>query len=424
VLALPASGGLLWRACCSFVDEVRLSKVIAGFVAIGVLGSASIWFFAAEAHGLLPPGNFVAHKEQRWFLTGAEAASRRRDALTRASIRLDHPDAIGPPLPSNRDGDLPVNTPVVCRFISDEPTGTSAKFDCVLDGGAVVKVKYSRNPEINAETAASKLLRTLGYAADHVRIVPWLRCYGCPRYPFVTLQLLSLARSTDMLGPHGYASAYTDFEWVAVESRFDAPAIESDTQQGWAWFELEASHAPQSDLDAFRLLAVFLAHWDNKSENQRLVCLDTFPGATLEPCARPLLMIQDLGATFGPLKVDLAEWSSRPIWDDRSRCTVSMRSLPYRGATFGDARISEGGRVQLGRQLSALSSEDIRKLFSDARFHAFYSGTDDEKDIAAWTAAFRRRVDQIVNTGPCPGANGVAEPSSVTAVRESARSRP
>jgi hypothetical protein len=388
---------------------VRGSKVIAGFVAIAALGSASIWFFAAEAHGLLPQGNFVANEEQRWFLTGPDAASRRRDALARASVRLDHLDTVSSALPSNPDSDLPVNAPLVCRFISDEPTGTSAKFDCVLDGGAVVKVKYSRNPEINAETAASTLLRTLGYAADHVRIVPRLRCYGCPRYPFVTLQLLSLAHSTDMLAPHGYTSAYTDFEWVAVESRFDAPAIESDTQQGWAWFELEASHATQTDLDAFRLLAVFLAHWDNKSENQRLVCLDKSPGATPEACARPLLMIQDLGATFGPLKVDLAEWSSRPIWADRSRCTVSMRSFPYRGATFVDARISEGGRVQLGRQLSAMSSDDIRKLFSDARFHVFYSGTDDEKDLAAWTAAFRRRVDQIVNAGPCPDVNGVAD---------------
>ena len=30
-------------------------------------------------------------------------------------------------------------------------------------------------------------------------------------------------------------------------------------------------------------------------------------------------------------------------------------------------------------------------------------------DLAAWTAAFRRRVDQIVNVGPCPDVNGVAD---------------
>ena len=33
----------------------------------------------------------------------------------------------------------------------------------------------------------------------------------------------------------------------------------------------------RADLDALRLLARVLAHWDNKSENQRLVCLDGPP---------------------------------------------------------------------------------------------------------------------------------------------------
>jgi hypothetical protein len=79
-----------------------------------------------------------------------------------------------------------------------------------------------------------------------------------------------------------------------------------------------------------------------------------------------------------------------------------MRALPYNGATFPEARISEAGRVQLARQLSMLSEDAVRSIFLDARFPAYHSGTDDEHDLEAWTAAFRHRVDQIATAGPCP----------------------
>ena len=281
----------------------------------------------------------------------------------------------------------------------------------MLEGGQIVKVKYGRNPEIQAEAAATQLLHTLGLAADEVTIVPRVRCYGCPRFPYLTMQLLSLVRATGVLGEHGYDDGYTDFEWAAVERKFPAQTIETDTQDGWAWWELPGSHAPRADLDALRLIAVFLAHWDNKAGNQRLVCLDHPAPAPSQPCARPLLMIQDLGATFGPTKVNLVRWRSLPIWADRSRCTVSMRALPYMGATFKDAGISEEGRLQLARQLSALDEEAIRALFTDARFPEFYSATDDTRDLDEWTAAFRDRVNQIVTAGPCPttGPSGLIE---------------
>lgn len=377
------------------------SRIIAGLVAIATLGSVSTWILAAESRGSLPPGHYVAVEPGKWLLTGSDAALHRRDALQRAGVRLRIPDTIILAR-SGVDTSATPAGPLVCRFLSDEPTGTSAKFNCVLDGGAIIKVKYNRNSEIHAETAASTLLDALGFAADYVRIVPWLRCYGCPRYPFLTTQLLTLARATDLLTPHGYDNAYTDFERVAVEDRFDAPAIETESHEGWAWHELPKSHRSEADLDALRLLAVFLAHWDNKAENQRLVCLDGPQPPSTERCTRPLLMIQDLGATFGPTKANLAEWNGRPIWADRAECFVSMRALPYKGATFPDARIREEGRAQLARQLAAIPDEDVRKLFADARFHEFYSGTDDDKDLDRWTAAFRHRADQILHAGPCP----------------------
>ena len=107
-----------------------------------------------------------------------------------------------------------------------------------------------------------------------------------------------------------------------------------------------------------------------------------------QPCATPLLMIQDLGATFGPIKVNIAAWSEMPVWADRHSCTVSMKQLPYQGATFPDARISEAGRAQLAQALSALSRDQIESLFRNARFPEFQSATDDERDLEAWVSAF------------------------------------
>jgi hypothetical protein len=285
-------------------------------------------------------------------------------------------------------------------FLRAVPTGTSAKFDCVLQGGEVVKIKYGRNPEINAEAAATRLVSALGFAADDVQIVPRLRCYGCPRFPFLTMRLQTGLGGT-LIGEHGYEDGYTDFEWVALERRFPAPAIETPSQEGWAWWELKASAAPRAQVDALRLLAVFLGHWDNKAENQRLVCLDQ-PAEGRGTCDRPLAMMQDLGATFGPNKVNLARWREFPVWSDPHRCEVSMRRMPYGAGTFPDVAISEEGRAWLGRRLAALSPRDVRALFEAAGFPEYHSGTDDGRDLDAWTAAFRYRVDQIVNAGPCP----------------------
>ena len=285
-------------------------------------------------------------------------------------------------------------------------------------GGDTVKVKYGHNAEIHGEAAATALLRMLGYAADTVTIVPRLRCYGCPRHPFAAAHLRQLFHLSFM--PEQIADGYTDFEWVAVERKFPAPAIETDALSGWEWRDLDRVDAPRDEVDAFRLLAAFLAHWDNKSTNQRLVCLDGLPRhspqgdggsrrshavASAEAgeggCGRPLAMIQDLGASFGPPKVNLARWRDLPIWYDRRSCLVSMRALPFEGATFDDVQISEAGRALAATRLGAIADSQIERLFAEARFPQFQAGTADERDLRAWTQAFKSRVRQIADAR-CP----------------------
>jgi hypothetical protein len=332
------------------------------------------------------------------------APTPRDLAFQRARTRVGDADAALLVAPPADPGGTLSGRRVTCRFVPQFPRGTTPKFDCALPDGEVVRVKYGHEPEINAEVAATRLLTALGYAADREYMVPQLRCYGCPPNPFVVMRFLDLAGRKDGegLGLFSDPAKYTDFDWVAVERRFDGAPIEDDGHKGWAWWELKNVAAPTADLDALRLVAVFLAHWDNKEDNQRLVCMDSGARAADQVCADPVLMIQDLGATFGPMKVNVAEWDAMPVWIDRAACAVSMRALPYAGSTFPDARIAEAARLRIGSDLASLSDAELRAWFAAARFPEFYTATSDDKDLEMWTRVFRHRVDQIVSAGPCP----------------------
>ena len=367
-------------------------------VAILLAGATSAWLLATEHRESSPAGAFEPRELALWPMTAVRAAELRHAALQRAQVRIA--------APSRPVFDLDViEPPLDCHFIPREPSGTSPKFDCVLDGGDVVKVKYGRNPEVPGEVAATRLLSALGFPADRMTIARSVRCYGCPRSPFVAMHILRLTGVDAWYSAPGRAEGYSEFGWAAVERKFEAAPIELNDRKGWGWWELKVvdplAGASRTDLDALRLVAVFLAHWDNKDENQRLACLDE-PGAPDAACARPIAMVQDLGATFGPTKVNVARWASLPVWADRSTCTVSMKNLPFGGGTFPDARIGEEARRQVATQLSSIPRADVRALFAAARFPEYYSSTADDKDLSRWEAAFTDRVRQIAAAGPCP----------------------
>ena len=369
----------------------------------------STWLAAAEYVTIPPGGDFHERSLAEWTLTGPDAKRQRLDILRRATFTLPAsfttPDSA---LPNPRAA-LPW-----CRHLPSEPSGTTPKFDCVFPGGETVKVKYGHDAEIHGEAAATALLRMLGYPADTVTIVQRLRCYGCPRHPFVAMHLRRTFH-LPFVSEH-IDNGFTDFEWVSVERKFPAPEIETEAVSGWEWRELDRADAPLEEVDAFRLIAAFLAHWDNKAQNQRLVCLPpprnalrrtredtpTDKNSSAEgTCQTPIAMIQDVGASFGPPKVNLARWRDLPVWHDRTTCMLSMRALPFEGATFEDVRISEAGRSLAAARLQSISDAQIERLFAEARFPQFQVGTDDERDLKAWTQAFKSRVKQIADA-QCP----------------------
>jgi hypothetical protein len=376
---------------------------IAGLAAI----AGAVWLEVGPVRSSEPPPPRVATVATPMVRTRAaetRVLSRedRLDAIARARVWHEPASGVGP-------GRLPPHNVIdelSCRFVLKRLSGTTPKFNCLLATGEEVRIKYGKGAEIPAEAAATRLLRALGFGADEITLVRRLRCYGCPLEPFTTSAAVQTVRASGVYERVLDYDDVHDYEWVALERKYDGWPIESAMVEGWAFPELDRvdaakGGAPRAHVDALRLVAVFLAHWDNKSDNQRLVCAARdWPGG--QPCGAPLLMLQDLGATFGPRKINLRRWRTSTIWADRDQCRITMRHLPYSGATFQDARVSEDGRRLAARLLARLTDDDIADLFRGARFDQRRGLFSDVRPVAAWVDAFKSRVRLISEGPPCP----------------------
>lgn len=341
----------------------------------------------------------------------AKAAVARREAAL-ASARVWRQPAIPvgeASLATNPAGaDFTPTDEVACRFNAKKVGGTTPKFYCDLPSGEAIKIKYGYgNPELNAEVAATRLLTALGFSSDRMFVVRRVRCAGCPSFPFQSLRCLDRVGLKIACFPRGIDyDRVVDFDAAIVERRLPGRVIEAVEDQGWGWYELDKidparGGSSPAEVDAFRLMAVFLAHWDNKDANQRLICPPEAEGPD-NTCAAPVAIMQDVGATFGPTKVDLHNWRQGRIWKDGATCLVSMEHLPWGGGTFPERRISEAGRQHLLGLLRQLSDAQLRDLFDASGITAHDQVTAQGRRADAWIAAFKERVKQISEGGPCP----------------------
>jgi hypothetical protein len=136
----------------------------------------------------LPSGDYRPREPRSIELPHDDGGRQRKDAvLARARVWNEPATPIeSASLGSNRP-DLPDE--LVCRYKPEPTSGTTPKFDCVLAGGEVVKIKYGATTEIPAEIAATRLLAALGFGADTIYLIRKVRCFGCPRSPFRAMQL-------------------------------------------------------------------------------------------------------------------------------------------------------------------------------------------------------------------------------------------
>jgi hypothetical protein len=114
------------------------------------------------------------------------------------------------------------NAKVRCDYVEGQLEGATPKFDCRLDDGSVVKVKYGLRGEVEGEVLATRLLWVLGFGAD--RMYPAVvTCRGCAADPWTTRQRV--------------AETHT-FDPAVIERKASGHAIATQKIKGWAWPEL------------------------------------------------------------------------------------------------------------------------------------------------------------------------------------------
>jgi hypothetical protein len=321
---------------------------------------------------------------------------RRAEVWTPVSVRA-RDIRLGPQLP----GAFKPGQTVACDYVAERPDGGTPKFTCAIAGTDRVKVKYGEdNGEVFGEVAASRLLWALGFPADAqypVRVA----CRGCSEDPWTDR---ATKRQT------------TVFPLAAIERKYPGTEIEPGNRTGWAWPELDlvdeaAGGAPRAHRDALKLAAVFMQHTDSKPQQQRVLCTDRTPPAKESSCSRPIMMINDVGLTFGKANnlnknargsTNLVAWQQVPVWRDPARC-VGELSKSITG-TLEHPAISEAGRKFLADLLSQLTDAQLRDLFETARLSrrlVDVDGVEQAASTAAWVRAFKAKRDQIVKH-TCP----------------------
>ena len=283
---------------------------------------------------------------------------------------------------------------LTCTYVDKESGGNTPKFWCATPQGDEFKVKYgANNGEVYAEVAATRLLWALGFAADGMYPVKVV-CNGCTPDPFKS-------------NPKNHAGSHT-FDPAVVERPAPGDEMESDNHVGWGWTDLNSvdqtrGGAPLAHRDALKLLAVFMQHTDTKPEQQRLLCLDRVKGSAARPdgtCAHPLMMLGDLGKTFGkanmfnrdnPGAVNLKAWADADIWRGDQGCVGDM-DQSFTG-TLDRPVISEDGRKFLAALLSKLSDAQLRDLFEVSQF----TTRDKSSAVDGWVRVFKLKRDEIAN---------------------------
>ena len=335
---------------------------------------------------VLPTGLAAQDKQEK---TTEPAAS----ILSRAAVRLPGDIAarnagLGPEEP----GAFALGATVHCSYLDKKLGGRSPKFACVTPEGDELKVKYGgTNGEVYGEVAATRLLWTLGFGADRmysVRVV----CKGCPEFA----------------GSIRTATGERIIDPAAVERQIAGREV----LDRWSWKELDLVDPAQggasvAERDAMKLLAVLLQHADSKPEQHRVICLGEEASAAAQGrCERPLMMISDVGITFGRAyklrpraSMHFAQWSKLPVWKDGPGCVGNLGDSL--AATIVKPVISEEGRALLADLLTQVTDDQLRGIFEAARVHLRSRNPGDGRSgfatVAEWVDAFKQKRAQIVD---------------------------
>jgi hypothetical protein len=363
---------------------------------------------------LLFVGAVSAAEKDKHFISGGE----REKYLKRAQVwhKVDIP-AMNIMAGPQSDFAVPFDSEVTCTFEEpkEKPNGVNPKFNCRSESGESIRVKYG-SPEVYAEVAATRLFWALGFYADEMYPVR-LKCLGCPPNPAEP--------------KNGEERATRIIEDAVIERTFPGIVLESKENEGWNWKEFEEidekeGGASRRDRDALKLLATFVQDVDSKPDNQRLACYKedfrNAGGSGEAFCTKPVVMIEDLGSTFGSggvasiSKMEYKGWKDTTVFNTAEEAKQLVKTdqvfcvgniVASMGATIGTVdvglthpAIGEEGRRFLADLMNQLTDQQIRDLFRVARVDRMdqVEGTDgDQRKITAddWAMEFEKKRAKI-----------------------------
>ena len=319
---------------------------------------------------------------------------------------------------------------VICDFATpgSQMGGKTPKFACKItrvestngdvqtltpdmDEKDPVKVKFGPSDnEVYAEVVATRLMWALGYYADSWFPVK-VECHNCPENPASG----SGAVATRTYGPATIVRKFPGKKMTEAGKE----------EQGWSWKELDADNGrPTYERDGLKLLAAFMKHSDNKPPQQRLTCDKVNVDQTTQPftatCEKPVMLVQDVGATFGgggwftsnsSAKMNLGVWSNKSLWNKAgtdaapAQCQATLRKSLTAHDGLSNPNISEEGRrfdAGLMCQLSDKQIEDLFKASHVAEMPQYHNsdgssktGVDEASILRQWVAAFKEKREEL-----------------------------
>jgi hypothetical protein len=350
------------------------------------------------------------------------------------------------PTQKKKQFQLHFNDKLICDFAApgSQMGGKTPKFSCKItrvesaDGTVQtstpemdeepVKVKFGADDnEVYAEVAATRLMWALGYYADAwfpVRV----ECHNCPENP------------VSGSGPTGTRM----FDPATIVRKYPGNKMyeNGNEEQGWSWKELDTANGrPTYERDGLKLLGAFLQHSDNKPPQQRLSCDKVKIDESTQPftttCEKPVMMVQDVGATFGSggwftsngsAKMNLHNWSGKKLWNkvgteaSPTHCQASLSKSLTAHDGLSDPLISEEGRRFDAGLMCQLSDHQVEELFKAARVAAmpqyhnpdgsFKSGVEEASIVRQWVEAFKQKREQLAS-GRCQWKE---KPTDLTAI--------
>ncbi len=325
---------------------------------------------------LILTGGVWAEEKDKKLISGVDREKYLKRAQVWRQVDIPSMDIMAGP---QSNFAVPFDSEFTCTFEEpkEKPTGVNPKFNCRSASGDSIRVKYGSR-EVYAEVAATRLFWALGFYADEMYPVR-LKCLGCPPNPSE---------------PKNGERATQIIEDAVIERRFPGIVLDSKTDEGINWKEFEEidekdGGAWRRDRDALKLLATFIQHVDSKPDNQRLACYaDDFrnAGGSGEAfCTKPVVMIQDLGSTFGSggvvniSKMEYNRWKDTEVFNtaeearqlaktDQKFCVGNLvASMGAGDDGLTHPFIGEEGRLFLAELMNQLTDRQIRDLFRVAR---------------------------------------------------------